>query len=457
MDNDSTVVEPEVPEATEGTFAATEDDATPESPQTKQGGNIKKKRTWQKVNAAEYYTPLSYSAEKGQQKGKGGSKGKDRGGEGDGRGKGKQGHKGDRGKGGDRYQDRGVDLQKQFQQEEEGGKLQPAVENAPPASADGGDDSLNRQQGGKKKAGKGQGKGGKSGGGKNMGQRQGKSSGGGAGDRGVGTNQGAGGRDGNFGLERSWGMGTKGAQEALGQGGKANPGLVPPLSADMPEVGADPGDGSRPPGPQRPPMPGPGKGAGPQGLAGMPMVSPFSPYAMQYPYGVAAPYPYPGVPAMYAMPYYVMPSPTPLNNAVPPYMPGLMPPGAAALPGPQAPAPPPNFNERVELQSRVQAQIEYYLSTDNLLKDMFLRSKMDEEGWIPVQLLANFNRIKTMNPDPSVVLDAIATSSKVELNAQGTHLKVKGNGQKWVLASNQPQPALASPGGPAAGFMRPPS
>lgn len=456
MDSEA-AVEAEVPGATESISETPDDDATPESPQTKQGGIGKKKRQWQKVNAAEYYAPLSYSAEKGQRKEKGGPKGKDRGEDSQGKGKGKQGYKGDRGKGGDRYQERGGDFQKQHQQEEEVMKPPPMMDNAPAPTTDGGDVSLNRQVGGKKKGGKGQGKGNKSGG-KNIGQRQGKS-GGAGGDRGGSTNQSAGGSLGNFGnidLERSGGMGTKGAPEALGQGGKANRGLVAavaPTLVDMPEVGADPGDGPRPPGPQRPPMPGLGKGIPPQVVAGMPMVSPYSPYAMQYPYGVA-PYPFPGMPAMHALPYYVMPSPTPLNMAHP-YMPSPMPPAAAALPGPQQPAPLPHTAERASLQTRVQSQIEYYLSTENLLKDVYLRSKMNEEGWVPVALLASFNRIKEMTPDPTIVLDAIATSSKVELDAQGTHLRVTGNWQKWVLAGQPPQPAPGSPGGPGAGFMRP--
>jgi len=31
---------------------------------------------------------------------------------------------------------------------------------------------------------------------------------------------------------------------------------------------------------------------------------------------------------------------------------------------------------------QVRLQIEYYFSVDNLVKDVFLRSKMDDQGWI---------------------------------------------------------------------------
>ena len=31
-------------------------------------------------------------------------------------------------------------------------------------------------------------------------------------------------------------------------------------------------------------------------------------------------------------------------------------------------------------------QIEYYFSVDNLVKDVFLRSKMDDHGWIAISV-----------------------------------------------------------------------
>ena len=37
---------------------------------------------------------------------------------------------------------------------------------------------------------------------------------------------------------------------------------------------------------------------------------------------------------------------------------------------------------------------EYYFSTENLLKDFYLRRQMDDDGWIAVNLLANFRRVR---------------------------------------------------------------
>lgn len=32
-------------------------------------------------------------------------------------------------------------------------------------------------------------------------------------------------------------------------------------------------------------------------------------------------------------------------------------------------------------------------SQDNLCKDLFLRQNMDEQGWVPISLIAGFNRV----------------------------------------------------------------
>ncbi|XP_058218420.1 la-related protein 1C-like isoform X2 [Rhododendron vialii] len=38
-------------------------------------------------------------------------------------------------------------------------------------------------------------------------------------------------------------------------------------------------------------------------------------------------------------------------------------------------------------------QIDYYFCDDNLSRDDFLRSKMDEEGWVPISLIAGFPKV----------------------------------------------------------------
>ena len=42
---------------------------------------------------------------------------------------------------------------------------------------------------------------------------------------------------------------------------------------------------------------------------------------------------------------------------------------------------------------------EYYFSVDNLLKDMYLRRRMDSQGFVPLDFIAAFNRIKSLTTD----------------------------------------------------------
>uniref|UniRef100_A0A7N0TNA3 HTH La-type RNA-binding domain-containing protein n=1 Tax=Kalanchoe fedtschenkoi TaxID=63787 RepID=A0A7N0TNA3_KALFE len=46
-----------------------------------------------------------------------------------------------------------------------------------------------------------------------------------------------------------------------------------------------------------------------------------------------------------------------------------------------------------ELDSKVIHQIDYYFSNENLIKDTYLRKNMDEQGWVPIKLIAGFKKV----------------------------------------------------------------
>ncbi|KAI1616314.1 hypothetical protein EDD36DRAFT_132116 [Exophiala viscosa] len=58
------------------------------------------------------------------------------------------------------------------------------------------------------------------------------------------------------------------------------------------------------------------------------------------------------------------------------------------------------------LLSMVMTQVEYYFSIDNLCKDLFLRKHMDGQGYVPLSVIANFKRIKTLTDD-NMALDTL--------------------------------------------------
>ncbi|KAI7735437.1 hypothetical protein M8C21_013252, partial [Ambrosia artemisiifolia] len=65
--------------------------------------------------------------------------------------------------------------------------------------------------------------------------------------------------------------------------------------------------------------------------------------------------------------------------------------GMAPVVGPPIP-PPMYFVSDPMLYARIVAQIDYYFSNDNLVKDTYLRKNMDEQGWVPVSLIAGFKK-----------------------------------------------------------------
>ncbi|XP_009414439.2 la-related protein 1B isoform X2 [Musa acuminata AAA Group] len=87
-------------------------------------------------------------------------------------------------------------------------------------------------------------------------------------------------------------------------------------------------------------------------------------------------------------------------------------------------------------------QIEYYFSPDNLCKDSFLRRNMDDQGWVPISLIAGFNRVKQLTEDIPYILDAVQGSTVVEV--QGEKIRRRGDWMRWTLSSIPHQYEIAS-------------
>lgn len=95
------------------------------------------------------------------------------------------------------------------------------------------------------------------------------------------------------------------------------------------------------------------------------------------------------------------------------------------------------------LKKLIKSQIEYYFSEENLQRDFFLRRKMDEEGYLPISLIASFHRVKALTTEVALVMDALRGSDKVEFNEDGTKLRTIVDPLKWPIF-DQTQPQIAS-------------
>ncbi|KAK8585201.1 hypothetical protein V6N13_139136 [Hibiscus sabdariffa] len=60
-------------------------------------------------------------------------------------------------------------------------------------------------------------------------------------------------------------------------------------------------------------------------------------------------------------------------------------------------------------------QIDYYFSDANLVKDEFLKSNMDDQGWVSISLIAGFPRVKSLTDNIQLILDSLQSSTVVEV------------------------------------------
>ena len=74
----------------------------------------------------------------------------------------------------------------------------------------------------------------------------------------------------------------------------------------------------------------------------------------------------------------------------------------------------PYFDQQY-LMDMVSTQLEYYFSIDNLLKDMFLRKNMDSQGFVFLDVVAGFNRLKQLTQDKELLKAVCLNSEAIEI------------------------------------------
>ncbi|XP_023766883.1 la-related protein 1C isoform X2 [Lactuca sativa] len=95
-----------------------------------------------------------------------------------------------------------------------------------------------------------------------------------------------------------------------------------------------------------------------------------------------------------------------------------------------------------DLHKKIEKQIEYYFSNENLVRDIYLRQKMDDQGWVPVNIIASFKKVSILTDNVQLILDVMRTSKAVEV--QGEKMRRRNEWMKWVLPSSINQDSLAS-------------
>ncbi|KAL1825014.1 hypothetical protein ACET3Z_011792 [Daucus carota] len=118
-------------------------------------------------------------------------------------------------------------------------------------------------------------------------------------------------------------------------------------------------------------------------------------------------------------PVFYVQSPESLRGVVP-----IMP-QVAAHPMYYPPIPDP------QLHVKIMNQIEYYFSNENLVKDTFLRRNMDEQGWVPIKLIAGFKKVMNLTDNILLILNAVQASTVVEV--QNDRIRKRNEWMKWIM------------------------
>ncbi|XP_015066413.1 la-related protein 1C-like isoform X1 [Solanum pennellii] len=96
-----------------------------------------------------------------------------------------------------------------------------------------------------------------------------------------------------------------------------------------------------------------------------------------------------------------------------------------------------------QLQTRIVNQMDYYFSNENLIKDIFLRKNMDEHGWVPVTLIAGFNKVMELTDNIQLILNAARSSTVVEV--QGEKLRRRNDWFNWLMPPSVQNSTVSSP------------
>jgi la-related protein 1 len=96
----------------------------------------------------------------------------------------------------------------------------------------------------------------------------------------------------------------------------------------------------------------------------------------------------------------------------------------------------PPYWEHAAVLPVLKQQVEYYFSIENLCKDMYLRSHMDSQGFVPLHFVGAFKRVRNLSPDLNLV--RIACDESVELDVviaddNTERLRRRENWERWVL------------------------
>ncbi|KAK8873166.1 hypothetical protein PGQ11_003680 [Apiospora arundinis] len=141
------------------------------------------------------------------------------------------------------------------------------------------------------------------------------------------------------------------------------------------------------------------------------------------------------------------PGPPQMNNAA--YGPMMPPHEMVPMPAPYYPSEP---NTLVDL---VVNQLEYYFSVENMCKDLWIRQRMDSQGYVKLEIIREFKRMKQITQDYAMLRFACEQAPSIEFvvgEDQLERVRRRDGWADWVLPNKQRDASVASDPGPQSVF-----
>ncbi|VEN34826.1 unnamed protein product [Callosobruchus maculatus] len=96
-----------------------------------------------------------------------------------------------------------------------------------------------------------------------------------------------------------------------------------------------------------------------------------------------------------------------------------------------------------QLKQMLSQQLEYYFSRENLANDTYLLSQMDNDQYVPIWTVANFNQVKKLTKDIKLITEVLRESPNVQVDEEG--IKVRPNHKRCInLFSGENCPRMIS-------------
>lgn len=82
--------------------------------------------------------------------------------------------------------------------------------------------------------------------------------------------------------------------------------------------------------------------------------------------------------------------------------------------------------------NKIQKQLEYYFSAENMNEDKFLLSVMDESGWVTTDTILKFKRMKTLGATKELVTEAAFHSTAIEIDVKNERIRMNKLWKQYV-------------------------